>query len=200
MKVIGICGSSGSGKGYVCKLLEKYGLFHIDTDKLYREKTARAGSKCLEELVESIGNIILDENGELNKKELSKIVFEGEGCSQRLFLLNKITHKYILIDTQELIEEQRKKGARGVLIDAPVLFESGFNRICDVTLCVVAPSVEKVQRIIKRDGITMEKAISRLNAQISDEKLIHLCDMYIYNSNEADLKVQIDKIIDKLIN
>ena len=207
MKIIGICGSSGSGKSYVCGLFAKYGIAHIDTDKLYREVTVKGGTACLKELTESFGDEILDENGELNRRALSKIVFEGENAREKRELLNSITHKHILIDTNALIEKYRQEGKRAVLVDAPLLFESGFNKICHFTICVTSPLEEKIQRIIARDKISESSAVLRLKAQKSDEELRALCDYEIDNSSTSDqrcqiesqIEIQIESLISKII-
>ena len=166
MLIVGVCGTSGSGKGYICKRLEAYGIYHIDTDKVYRELSLKS-PECQKELTDFFGNDIFD-NGQLNRRVLASRVFEGEGKEQRLNMLNSITHKYIKIDTERIIDDCRKGGYSAVLVDAPVLFESGFDAMCDAIVCVTAPYEMKVERIIKRDGITREKAEARLKTQLSD--------------------------------
>ncbi len=194
MKIIGLCGSSGAGKGYVSLAFEKHGIPCIDTDKVYREITTKKGSDCLRELVLEFGNQILTENGQLNKAELAKIVFESNGAKNSLKRLNEIAHRYIKIDTEKIIESHAKNGAWAVVIDAPVLFESGFDKMCDFTVCVLAPIEEKIARIIARDGITREKAQLRLNNQLSDSELSQLCTYKIDNSG-ADIEAQIINIL-----
>ena len=189
---IGLCGSSGSGKSCVCQKLEEYGIKWIDTDKVYRELVTK-DSECLNELVECFGKDILKENGELDRTALSKKVFEES--RENLKKLNEISHKHIKTKTLELMDEYEAQGYKGVTIDAPVLFESGFDKLCDITVCVIAPYELKIKRIINRDGITRDKAISRLNNQLSDNELIALCNYKIENSNDNDLDKQIEAFI-----
>lgn len=196
MVIIGLCGSSGSGKGYVCERFFHHGVGFIDTDLVYRERVL-VNRDCVDELVNSFGNGIL-ENGCVNKKRLATMVFEGEDASARLQMLNQITHKYIKIETEALISFHREKGFPAVLVDAPVLFESGFDKMCHVTLCVTAPYEEKIARIVKRDGTTKEKAQARLQAQISDAELRKMCTFEIDNKNGSDLEAQIVSILEKL--
>ena len=73
---IGICGSSGSGKGFVCKLFSTFGYKWIDTDKVYRD-IATPKSECVKRLRECFGDSILNPDGSLNRKELSKIRSEA---------------------------------------------------------------------------------------------------------------------------
>ena len=199
MRIIGICGTSGSGKSYVCRLFAKYKIAHIDTDRLYREVVVRRGTPCLKELVESFGSGILDSVGELNRKELSRLVFEDVRSEKNRLLLNSITHKYILKETLALIEKYKSEGVLAVLVDAPVLFESGFDKICDITICVTADRQEKIDRIIARDRISRVNAICRLASQKSDSELRELCNYEIDNSSGARPEEQVKDLISKII-
>lgn len=191
MKIIGLCGSSGSGKGYVSMLFEKHKIPAIDTDRVYRETTTKKGSDCLFELTEEFGTSILTESGELYRPALAKIVFSDR---EKLKKLNEITHKHIKIDTVRLLEKYRKEGAPAVIIDAPVLFESNFDKMCDFTVCVTAPTEKKIERILTRDQITREGAIARLSSQKSDSELVLLSTYQIDNSGK-DLSLQIINIL-----
>lgn len=198
MIIIGLCGSSGSGKGYVCKKFSRHGVGFIDTDLVYRENVL-VNQNCIKELVESFGSGIL-ENGSVDKKRLAAMVFEGDGAQERLSTLNRITHKYIKIETELLISQYEKEGFLAVLIDAPVLFESGFDKMCHVTVCVTAPYEEKLERIINRDGISREKAAARLKSQMSDRELKEKCTFALDNTNGADLEGQIVSMLNNLKN
>ncbi len=191
MKIIGLCGSSGSGKGYVSMLFTKYGVLSIDTDRLYRETTTKKGSECLLELTNEFGNSILTEDGGLYRPALAKIVFSDR---EKLNKLNEITHKHIKKDTLALLANYKSEGARAVIIDAPVLFESGFDKMCDFTVCVTSPLERKIDRIMTRDQITREQALARLNSQKSDSELIALATYQIDNSGK-ELTSQITNIL-----
>lgn len=196
MIIIGLCGNSGAGKGYISSKFSKYGVAFIDTDEVYRQQVLPSPD-CIGELVSSFGEGIL-EYGEVSKRKLVALVFEGEGARQRLLKLNEITHKYILIKTLEQIESFKKEGKAAVLIDAPVLFESGFDKMCDVTLCVTAPLETKIERIVKRDGISREKAQARLNTQLSQAQLVEKCTYSIDNTDGCDIDGQIKLILKDL--
>ena len=141
-----------------------------DSDGVYR-RGCSAESKC-----------------PINRRE----VFEGNGSKKRLERLNKITHKYIKVETVRILEKNKTDGAWATLIDAPVLFESEFDKLCDCTVCVTAPTELKLARITKRDGITLEKAEARLHSQMSDEKLRQLCDFEIVNNDSGDLEIRME--------
>ena len=191
MKIIGLCGSSGSGKGYVSMLFERYGIPAIDTDRVYRETTAKKGSDCLCELVLEFGTAILTEDGTLYRPALAEIVFSDK---EKLKKLNDIAHKHIKIDTLALLEKYKSEGKGAVIIDAPVLFESGFDKMCDFTICVTAPTEKKIERILTRDQITKEQALARLASQKSDSELVSLSTYQIDNSGK-DLSLQIINVL-----
>jgi dephospho-CoA kinase len=190
---IGLCGSSGSGKGYVCKKFKAYGVEYIDTDKVYRD-IAVGGSECVNELCAFFGDEIASPDGSLDRRELSKRVFEGEGSKERLKVLNEITHKYIKKETERILWENEEKGVIATIIDAPVLFESGFDKMCDVTVCVTAPTELKINRILKRDNIPIEKAEARLQSQLSDGSLRERCDYEIVNDDSGSLEYEIERV------
>lgn len=196
MTVIGLCGSSGSGKGYACQIFSLRNVAYIDTDRVYREEVL-SDPLCINELTGFFGNCIL-ENGAVSKKRLATLVFEGKDSEKRLARLNEITHKYIKVKTLELISDFEKQGYAAVLVDAPVLFESGFDKICDVTVCVTAPIETKIERIMKRDSITREKAIARLSSQLDDRDLRARCTYEIDNSGTQDVTGQIISILKDL--
>lgn len=200
IKIIGLCGHSGSGKGYVCGIFSNYGIPSIDTDKVYSyliEPVDGYPSPCVSELIKAFGDVILNADNSLNRRALSDIVFGSDG--DKLNVLNEITHKYILIKTRELIAEYSVSGYKCVIIDAPVLFESGFDKICDYTVAVTAPEEVSIGRIVERDMISTDSAVRRLSHQKSDDELRELCDFEIVNDNLADLKPQIETFINRFL-
>ena len=84
-----------------------------------------------------------------------------------------------------------------MIIDAPVLFESGFDKLCDVKICVTAPRELSIERICARDNRSRSEAEKRLDSQKSESELILLCDETVVNDGIADLDTRIREIIDK---
>ena len=181
MKIVGLCGGSGSGKGAVGQLFEKHGVPVIDTDAVYHELTS-ARSECIDELVLAFGNSIIDENGALNRPALGKIVFSS-GASDKLQLLNKITHKHILLKTREMLGNFSERGFSMVVVDAPLLFESEFNKECDIIVSVIADKNTRVERIMSRDKISEDVARRRIATQLGDDFLIANSDFVIRNDS-----------------
>ena len=191
MKIIGLTGGSGAGKGEVCKAFLNYGIESIDTDKVYRYVTKKGG-RCLNELVENFSGGILTEDGELDRKKLAEIVFNSE---EKLKLLNKISHRHILEECQNWIQDRAKANCKAVIIDAPLLFESGFDKTCDVIISVLADIDRRIERIIKRDNLTESQAMLRIKNQKEDKFFIERSDYVIYNNGDyTDILIQVADI------
>jgi dephospho-CoA kinase len=194
-KKIGITGGSGSGKGFVCKILSDMGYHCIDTDKvvhiLYTEN-----SECLEELKNEFGDGIF-ENGILVRRRLGDIVFSN---SQKLARLNEIVHKYVILQCDAICRERFSMGETAVFIDAPQLFEAGMDKSVDAVVSVVADSDVRLARIIERDKIDRERALSRINNQHSDDFFVKNSDFVIHNTSETEqsLTEQVKKMIEAL--
>ncbi len=193
MFVLGVCGGSGSGKGETCRLFSEHGIPSVDTDALYHEMTA--GKNTLTDaLAARFGKEILDERGALIRSRLSEIVFRP-GAEDALADLNRISHYHILAKVRAWLSDMEKKGFSAALVDAPLLFESGFDQECDGILCVSAPKELRIERIMERDGITRERAERRIAAQVSDEYLLMRSGYHIYNDGDlASLQAQVEKI------
>lgn len=197
IKIVGLCGRSGSGKGYVCSIFERLGIPSIDTDAVYKALVMGCcgnPTPCLSAIIEAFGDRVLNEAGDLNKRALADIVF-APGNESRLQQLNTITHKYIKKETQKQIVSLKNAGFSTVLIDAPVLFESGFDKMCDLIFYVHAPAAVLVQRICARDGITEQQAVRRLDAQLSDTELALRCDGVIRNDGVSDVEAQAVRLV-----
>lgn len=185
--LVGLCGRSGSGKGYIAKMFAEYGIPSVDTDAVYREMTSPAEdrsmlSPCMNELIARFGEQILSADLSLNRAVMRSLVFGGD--REALADLNRITHRHILEKTQETAEQYFRDGSLIVLIDAPVLYESGFDRMCERVVCVTAPEDVIVSRIMKRDGLSEEDAKKRLASQKTREELEDRADYVIFNDDE----------------
>ncbi len=186
--LVGLCGRSGSGKGYIAKMFAEYGVPSIDTDAVYRGMTSPARSRdalsdCMRELTEQFGERILARDYSLDRATMRTLVF-GEENRENLADLNRITHRHILEKTRETAEQLYRDGYPIVLVDAPVLYESGFDRMCDRVVCVTAPESVIVERIVKRDGLSEEDARRRLASQKPVSELEERADYVISNDDE----------------
>ncbi len=200
MKIIGLSGQSGAGKGTVAKILAENGIPHIDCDRIYHSMLTPSG-ECTNELSKAFGTEILAPDGSVDRKKLGSMVFSGEGHEKRLEVLNSITHSLVLKKCRALIEEYKNQDKIAVTVDAPTLFESGFDRECDIILSVLAPHEIRLERIMKRDRISREKAIERFSAQKSEDFFRENSDYVIENSAaEGELEAAIQKFIREKLN
>lgn len=181
MKVLGLCGQSGAGKTTVLNTLLSLGATVCDCDKISRQVMSK-GSKCAAEVIQAFGNEIC-RNGEIDRKTLGSIVFFDE---KKLALLTEITHRYIKTEVYRLINESEERGDKLFVLDAPLLFESGLDSECDITLAITADREKRIERIIKRDNISRELAEKRIESQISEEELHRLADEVISNNKTVD--------------
>jgi dephospho-CoA kinase len=197
--VIGLCGGSGAGKSIVGEIFKANGIPVIDTDSVYHDITASAG-ECVTELSDAFGAEIVNANGGLDRAKLGEIVFANDASGEKLKKLNEIAHRHILSRADEILADYEQAGYKAAAVDAPVLFESGYDKKCDVTVCVIADTETRIERIVSRDNITREKAEVRISKQKDDKFLLANCDFAVYNNSDADsLSEQVMKIIGEIL-
>ncbi len=199
MKIIGLCGGSGSGKGTVAAFFDAYGIPSIDTDAVYHEITSFA-SPCLRELAARFGEGII-KNGALDRAALRAVVFTDDDFESKHRDLCRITHSHVLARTREILAEYERAGMIAALVDAPMLFESGFDSECDEIIAVVSDENLRIARIMLRDGISFDDARRRISSQRSDEFLREHCDHVIANNGDlAELKRAVGAVAEKILN
>lgn len=181
MKIIGLVGTSGSGKTTICEIFKKEtNSTIIDADKIAK-KLSKKGSLYFKSIVECFGTHIIDEAGELKRKELAEIIFKDDKKREEL---NQLTFIYVVDEIKRIISLSSANEI--IIIDAPLLFESNLNQICDYVIGVVAPNEVKVERIVKRDGITEEAALKRLNIQKDNDFIKENSDFIIENVKDIN--------------
>ena len=198
MQIIGICGGIGSGKSTVSNVFSKHSIPVLDTDEIYHALTS-APSACLDELVRHFGAQILS-NGALDRSRLSTLIFSSSDPLPILNELNAITHKHVIREVDVRIADLESDGYDVVAVQVPLLFESGFDKRCDVIVAVVADREVRIERIISRDSISRERAISKIEAQMPDEFLIAHANYVINNDLGLDnIELQVDNILKEII-
>ncbi len=177
MLTIGLTGKTGAGKSTVAAYLKEKGCYIIDGDVIARQITEKS-SPVLGELQKAFGEDILDEKGELIRKRLAERAFSSRKNTD---LLNSITHPAIKKKCEDEIERAAKEGYTVSVIDAAALLDSSCKDICDKIVVVTAPEEIRLERILERDGITTEQAMTRIKAQKSDEYYFSYADIIIRN-------------------
>lgn len=186
MKIIGLTGPSGAGKTTLCSYFEELGIPCIDTDDVYH-KLVSTRTPCLAEIEGAFGSSVISEDGSLNRRALSALVFSQDGSHKNLETLNSITHKYVWEETNRLLTAYIAEGKEAAVIDAPALFSSKiFIGACDFVISVLADTEERIERITGRDGISREDAMRRLAYQPDDSFFEENSDYCITNSGSPE--------------
>lgn len=191
--VIGLTGPTGAGKSTVSSFFKKKGFVIIDADLLARQ-ALQPKSSCLRQVCGVFGNDILNSDGTLNRQELAARAFASKEKTQ---LLNDITHPWIFLRVLKICRDNIDKGNRQIIFDAPVLFESNSDIMCDAVISVVAPREIRLERLKKRDSLTDEQLEKRMSAQHDDEFYTSKSDFVIDGSLDLE---KIEEIVDMIID
>ena len=175
-------------------MFSKFDIPCIDTDDVYH-KLLIPPSECVNELENIFGKEILDSNGYVDRKILAKIVFSDES-HQKLNILNNITHKYVLEQTKRLIFEAEKDGKIAVVIDAPLLFESEFDKHCDFSIAVISDEETRLARIMARDSLSKDAALMRIRSQNKNDYYVSRAKYTVTNNTDgSELDSQLERIL-----
>ncbi len=197
--IIGLTGQTGAGKSTLAKRLAEEGIPIIDGDIAAREITA-AGSPVLNELAAVFGQDIICGDGSLDRRLLASRAFASKANTKKL---NKITHPAITVSIKNKIESAQKSGARAVVIDAAVLLESGIAEECDIIAVVTAPFDIRLERIMRRDGLSKDEALKRIKIQPADKAYFDKADIILQAYPPSIVEQETEKLmrlIDEKIN
>lgn len=188
-KIIAITGGIGSGKSTVAKILRDKGYSVYSCDEIYAELTR--DKEFLEKLNGQFGDI-LNADGWLNRKKLSQIVFAD---AEKLKLLNSITHPAIYDRILTL-----SSGRDDVcFFEVPLLFEDGKENMFDEVIVVLRDKEKRIEEVMRRDELSEEEVISRINNQFNYENYNFAKYYVIHNDYDLNyLRSQIDKLLLKL--
>jgi dephospho-CoA kinase len=195
MKLIGLTGTTGSGKGYVSAYFARAGINSIDTDAIVH-RLYRDDEECIGALEQAFGEIRA-EDGSVDRKRLASIVFADR---EKLATLNSIVHKYVAREVERICHAKEREGCDLLLLDAPQLYEAGMERICYRVIAVTAPQSVRKARICARDHLDAEAADKRIGNQHSDAFFEAKADYVIHNDGQASVSKQVERIIGELKN
>lgn len=180
MKIIGITGGTGCGKTTALNELERRGALLIDCDAVYH-RMLETDRPMLDEIEKYFPDAVID--GKLDRKALGAVVFTDE---EALRDLNIITHRHINLEIRRILREHAMNGGTLAAIDAIELFSSGLAKRCTATIGVVANREVRIDRIMRRDGISREYAMMRVNAQRPNEYFIQKCSHVLENNGSQE--------------
>lgn len=196
MKTVAITGRSGCGKSTVAEYYRSLGFAVLDGDAVARDIT-QPGSPCLPALAQAFGADILDEHGTLRRGVLAQRAFGTKQAAQRL---TDITHPEIVRRLVAGVQKARAAGAKLVFVDGAVIVGARFQAYCDAIVVVRAPQHVLEQRIMRRDGISLAAARSRLAAQTPQAVLDAAATFILENDGDPQaLKAQAHSVLQKLL-
>jgi len=180
--IIGLTGSIGTGKSTVSNMFLQLHFPVIDADKIARE-VVEPSQDTYRKIVDTFGESILKKDRRIDRKLLGKIVFSDKKKRQQL---NEIVHPAIREEMLVRQEHYIQNGARCVVLDIPLLFESKLMHLVDKIIVVYVDSDVQLQRIMERDHCTKEVAMQRIKAQIPVSDKVELADAVINNNRSKE--------------
>lgn len=194
--IIGLTGGIGSGKSETARHLMSLGAVHVDADAISRSLTA-PGGEALEPIREVFGDGVFFEDGTLDRRALGEMVFNDVAARRAL---EGIIHPRVQRATMEAVDKAREDGADAVLLDVPLLFETGMDALCDVNWLITADREQRIQRVMARDGLTREAVEARINSQMSDEEKAARATKVIKNDQSVEkLKSELTGLYNQLL-
>jgi len=177
---IGLTGNIATGKSLVGRMLGEMGAEHIDADLLAHQVIAR-GTPAWARIVDAFGPAIAGPDGEIDRRELGRIVFSDPAALARL---EAIVHPQVIARTRELIAASQ---APVVVIEAIKLIESGMvSQLCDAVWVVTAPREAQIERLMRQRNLSRKDAVLRVDAQPAQELKIAQADVVIDNGGTLD--------------
>ncbi|HHU97330.1 MAG: dephospho-CoA kinase [Bacteroidota bacterium] len=188
---IGVTGGIGSGKSVVCSLLHLHGIpvFNADIEAKRLNDTSAGVRKAL---TRHFGKDLY-EGDRLNRQQFAKLIFNDK---QNLAIANGIIHPALAKRFNDWCSAQSR--FTHVAIDAPVLFEAGFDAHVDTVVVVYSPKELRVKRVMERDQVDREKVEARMQSQLPEEEKLKRANHVICNDGRHSLIVQVTDLLAKL--
>lgn len=191
--IIGLTGGIGAGKSVVAKILESMGfaIFYSDFEAKELVNNDPVIRRELSELV----NEDLYQTGELDRKRLAALIFSSPELRAQV---NNIIHPRVRAHFKAYCDAQPKEQL--IFNEAAILFETGAYKNFDKNVLVTAPDELRIERVMKRDKVSEQEVLNRINAQWSDAQKRELADHVIVNDEKMPLLDQVERLVDQLIS
>lgn len=195
MVVIGLTGNFGTGKTEVAKILAELGGVIINADELGHE-LLQCHTQAYTKILEAFGKSILKQNGDIDRKKLSRLVFKDAAALNKL---NLIMHPRIYEMVIQKIEQYRQTGARVVVLEAALLIEAGWKPLVDQLWATTAPPATIVRRLKAAKKLSEEQVLTRLKNQMPQEEKVKQADAVINTDcTIVELKARVTELWNKL--
>ena len=192
--LIGITGGIGSGKSLACKYFKQFGCRIFYADDIAKELYI-TNTKLRKALVKKFGKRITDSKGNLDFFEFRKVVFSSTANQERV---NKIVHPFVI---SEILERAKNSESKLIIIEAALIFESGFDKFLDYTIVVFSTIKIRIQRIRKRNRLSIRDIRSIVKLQMSEKEKMEKADFVLKNNSSlAQLRKKVKFIYSILIN
>ena len=189
--IVGLTGGIGSGKSTASQYFEQLGIQIVNADQVARDSVI-PGTSALNKIIDHFGQEIIDENGNLNRSELRKIIFDNESAKM---WLEQLLHPII---RDELILRINNASSVYVILESPLLFETKQDNLTDTTLVIDLPIELQIQRASNRDHASEEDIKKIINSQMKREERIKMATFVIENKNNLnDLKKHVKRLHEK---
>lgn len=197
--IIGLTGGIGTGKSEAAKFLASLGAVHLDADAISHELT-EPGGEALEPIRAEFGEGVFREDGTLDRRALANITFSDPA---RKRALEAILHPRIQRDIMRGIDRAAEEGAKVVILDVPLLFETGMDALCDETWVLSADTETQVARVMMRDRVEREQVEARIQNQMPAEEKEKLATQVIpterpMEKTQAELASMYQQVLKRL--
>ncbi|MEW8978130.1 MAG: dephospho-CoA kinase [Symbiobacterium sp.] len=180
MRIVGLTGSIASGKSTVSAILRELGAPVIDADAIVHD-LQRPGTPVTEAIAREFGPAVLRPDGSLDRAALGRIVFSDPA---RRRALEAIVHPAVRAEIERQVEALRREGRAAVVLDIPLLFETGWDKRVDEVWVVYVDETTQRARLMGRDGLSPAEAEARIAAQMSLEEKMRRADRVIDNRGD----------------
>ena len=195
MKVIGLTGGIASGKSTVAKWMLQDGILVLDADQIVRE-LQQPGTPLLKEIEAQFGNRVITKDGQLDRPALGALIFGDEALRRQL---DRLIHPRVKERLIQGVADAKIQGKSLVVLDVPLLFETGFDALVDEVVVVYAPQDIQLKRLMGRDGIDQHFAIKKIGSQGSLEEKKERARYVLDNGGSLDdLKKQYEELINEI--
>jgi len=192
---IAVTGSAGSGKSLVCKRFKEIGLITLDCDIIARQ-VVEQGEPGFKDIIEVFGRDVLLNSGNLDRPKLRNLILNDSGMRNKM---EDILHPTIIEQMMLQISTADYRDIKAVVVEVPLLFESGMDKFFDVTIAVMAKDQDLVKRISERDRVKENDAKKMLSLQMPQEEKMAKADHVLFNiGTNGELFESVDNLFSKI--